>query len=822
MYRINESQGGKCAFVHLPLSLNVAKYPVSSKFTWKTEKMARRDAAFQAYKLLYSKDLLSHSLLPDIPAVPQDEQSVRDDAIEKRESIYTVQAQYDPWPDVTLELQQSTSVYAHSLRVDGIGRFYPKMILILPKSLQETTFTLWETSCEQLQVTIEAGTKLVLDSTQLAQQVSFHLLNTILGRRLKGITAAQLPLLLIPDLPTGTLEQWYQQSSGCAPFVDSHLDENDKFHEYLISIHREAIPEIYRPSQSQTQIDAVEDANTLATIETTRLSKRLDYITAPRDLDNGNGSKLKKTVVAQECYVLNLPAKYARIILLTPSITHMLEAALRTLIARQGPLANLPIGDLNLLRDALTTPSASLRNYQRLEFLGDSLLKYYSAVQVFVDHPQHPESQLTVFASRIISNARLQRATRELGLDKYITRHPFAGRSWRAGVKKNLPPDGAPKVKNLSSKVLADVVEAVIGAAYMDGTARGVSEESCLSALKLFLPEVSWASPRANITRLDAPFACTIRDQHTLSSVETMIGYNFQRPGFLAEALTHSAYDTGIESYDRLEFLGDAVLDMIVKARLYDSPLKMDPEQMTLRRHALVAHPTLAFFALQPKRVENTIDVNTNPHTKTTTYVEAHKIVYLPDNIQRVGSHEAAQQCKDTLARFVETQEGILDILLHGKNFPWTKLLHLHAPKSYSDVFESILGAIFVDSGGDLTPCVSMLKKIGYLQLVDRYAREADIDTSHPQQVFAMMSSGANLVSRRTKTRGWECKVMVGNERLARCRGASCKEEAECRAARRAAKVLAKQAHWKRKRDSSESQNNEEIGIDDDGNDKDL
>lgn len=776
--------------------------------------MARRDAAFQAYKLLYTKDLLSHSLLPDIAAFTQAEQSARDDGIEKRESIYTVHAQYDPWPDITRELQQSTSVYAHSLRVEGIGRSYPKIILILPKSLQETTFTLWETSCEQLQVTIEAGKEFLLHSTQLVQQVSFLLLGTILGRRLKGITAAQLPLLVIPDLPSDALEQWYQQNLGCVPFVDSHIDENGKFNEYLISVHREGIPEIYRPSQSQTQIDAVENVNTPATIETTRLSKRLDYISVPKDLGNGNGSKLKKTVVAEECYVLNLSAEYARIILLAPSITHTLESALRTLTARQGPLSNLPIGDLTLLRDALTTPSVSPRNYQRLEFLGDSLLKYYSAIQVFVDHPQHPESQLTVFASRIITNARLQRATRELGLDKYITRHPFAGRNWRAGVEKPLPPDGAPKVKNLSSKVLADVVEAVIGAAYMDGIPRGESEESSLSALKLFLPEVSWASPRANIARLDAPFASTIRDQHTLSSVESMIDYHFQRPGFLAEALTHSTYDTGIESYDRLEFLGDAVLDMIVKSRLYNSPQNMNPEQMTLRRHALVAHPTLAFFALQSQRVEDIIHLNTNPNNKKTTCVEVQKIVHLPDNIQRVGSHESAQQCKDTLARFVETQEGILDILLHGKKFPWTKLLHLHAPKSYSDVLESILGAIFVDSGGDLTPCVSMLDKIGYLPLVDRYAREADIDTSHPQQVFAMMSTGANLVSRRTKTRGWVCKAMAGNERLARCRGASCKEEAECRAARRAVKVLAKQARWKRKRDSSESQNNEEIGTD--------
>ncbi|RVX68028.1 hypothetical protein B0A52_08439 [Exophiala mesophila] len=809
VYRIEESQDGKRAFVHLPLSLNVAQYPVSSKLAWKTEKMARRDAAFQAYKLLYAKGLLSHNLLPDKAAIEKDDQNVRDDNIEKRESVYTVEAQYDPWPDVTRELKQSASVYAHRLRVQSIVRSYPRMVLILPKSLQETTFTLWETSNEQLLVTIEAGKDFLGCPTLLVQQISFLLLNTIMGRRLKEITAAQVPLLLIPDLPADALEQWYQQNSGYVQFADAHFDENDKCHEYLISRHRGGIPEIYEPFQSQIQPDAVENGDS---IKTTPLSKRLNHLSAPEQLDHGRRSKVKKAVAIEECYVLNLRAEYARIILLAPSITHMVEIALRTLDARQGPLADLPILDLNLLRDALTTPSASISNYQRLEFLGDSLLKYFTAVQVFVDHPHHPESQLTVFASRIVTNARLQRATRELGLDKHITRHAFKARTWRAGVPHTLPPGGGPKTKNLSSKILADVVEALIGAAYTDGVAQGLPEENCLSALKVFLPEISWASPKANIARFDPPSAPTIRDRHTLSFVESMIGYEFQRPGFLAEALTHSAYGTGIESYDRLEFLGDAVLDMVVKARLYDSPQKMDPAQMSKRRHALVSHSTLAFFALQTKRVETTIRLNTNPHTKKTTYAEDPKFVYLPDYIQRVGSRESAERCNVTLERFLKTQKRILDHLLHGKTFPWGKLLHLNAPKSYSDMIESILGAIFIDAGGDLMPCVSMLEKIGYLQLVDRYASEVDIDANHPQQVFSMMSAGTKLESRRTKTQGWQCKAMVGGELLARCRGASCKEEAECRAARRAVKKLAEEPHRKRKRDKPDSQSDEETG----------
>ncbi len=53
--------------------------------------------------------------------------------------------------------------------------------------------------------------------------------------------------------------------------------------------------------------------------------------------------------------------------------------------------------------------------------------------------------------------------------------------------------------------------------------------------------------------------------------VEKIIGYKFKKPKLLIKALTHSSYSNEhkVESNERLEFLGDAVIEFIITERLY-------------------------------------------------------------------------------------------------------------------------------------------------------------------------------------------------------------------------------------------------------------
>ena len=58
-----------------------------------------------------------------------------------------------------------------------------------------------------------------------------------------------------------------------------------------------------------------------------------------------------------------------------------------------------------------------------------------------------------------------------------------------------------------------------------------------------------------------------MREKQNLSLLEEKIGYRFQRKELLEQALTHSSYANErrinkIGSYERLEFLGDAVLEL--------------------------------------------------------------------------------------------------------------------------------------------------------------------------------------------------------------------------------------------------------------------
>lgn len=87
----------------------------------------------------------------------------------------------------------------------------------------------------------------------------------------------------------------------------------------------------------------------------------------------------------------------------------------------------------------------------------------------------------------------------------------------------------------------------------------------------------------------------------TSESLETLsraLRHGFSQPDLLREALTHpSAANPGQPSYERLEFLGDRVLDLIVAALLLRS-FPDEPEGMISRRHsALVRAETLTRVA---------------------------------------------------------------------------------------------------------------------------------------------------------------------------------------------------------------------------------
>jgi ribonuclease III len=80
-------------------------------------------------------------------------------------------------------------------------------------------------------------------------------------------------------------------------------------------------------------------------------------------------------------------------------------------------------------------------------------------------------------------------------------------------------------------------------------------------------------------------------------TLQDHIHYKFGQVKLLVQALTHSSYANerpGMENNERLEFLGDAVLDLYVSLELYASFPEANEGQLTRLRARLVSEPTLA------------------------------------------------------------------------------------------------------------------------------------------------------------------------------------------------------------------------------------
>ncbi len=113
-----------------------------------------------------------------------------------------------------------------------------------------------------------------------------------------------------------------------------------------------------------------------------------------------------------------------------------------------------------LLRQALTHSSFTneqkinrMGNYERLEFLGDAVLELVSSEFLFKEHPEMPEGELTKMRAAMVCEPSLAFCARDLELGKFI--RLGRGEESTGGRERD--------------SIISDVMEAVIGAIYLDG-----------------------------------------------------------------------------------------------------------------------------------------------------------------------------------------------------------------------------------------------------------------------------------------------------------------------------------------------------------------
>ena len=90
--------------------------------------------------------------------------------------------------------------------------------------------------------------------------------------------------------------------------------------------------------------------------------------------------------------------------------------------------------------------------------------------------------------------------------------------------------------------------------------------------------------------------------QEKLEKLQEVIGYQFRDPGLLTHALTHSSYANEHRldhnhCNERLEFLGDAVLEIVTSDFLYHKYTEKPEGDLTKIRASIVCEPTLAYCA---------------------------------------------------------------------------------------------------------------------------------------------------------------------------------------------------------------------------------
>jgi ribonuclease III len=109
--------------------------------------------------------------------------------------------------------------------------------------------------------------------------------------------------------------------------------------------------------------------------------------------------------------------------------------------------------DPGLLKQAVTHRSHGPGHYERLEFLGDSLLNLVAAEILFQNRPHATEGDLSRLRSRLVRDLTLAEIATELGLGEHL----------RLGLGE-MKSGGF-----LRESILADVMEAIFGAIYLDG-----------------------------------------------------------------------------------------------------------------------------------------------------------------------------------------------------------------------------------------------------------------------------------------------------------------------------------------------------------------
>ncbi|KAI0022344.1 hypothetical protein F4780DRAFT_769771 [Xylariomycetidae sp. FL0641] len=332
-------------------------------------------------------------------------------------------------------------------------------------------------------------------------------------------------------------------------------------------------------------------------------------------------------------------------------------------------------------------------NYERLEFLGDSFLKMGTTISLFSQIPESDEYQYHVDRMLMICNKNLFNNALDMNLEEYIRSKKFNRRTWY--------PDGLELLKGkqntsilgkkgvgsdhhiLADKSIADVCEALIGASYLT-THDEKNFDMAVRAVTIFVKHkhhkmTSWSDYYAAYEIPEWQSAESTAVQRDLArQMEEQFGYKFTYPRLLRSAFVHPSYGSLYERvphYQRLEFLGDALLDMVCVDFLFHRFPDADPQWLTEHKMAMVSNQFLGCLCVSLGLQKHMLSMTGGLQQEIMEYVNA--------------ITDARTKAED------EAEANGLGRRAYARNF-WVD--ESRPPKALPDIVEAFIGAIFVDS----------------------------------------------------------------------------------------------------------------------------
>ncbi|KAL1739966.1 hypothetical protein HDZ31DRAFT_48445, partial [Schizophyllum fasciatum] len=432
---------------------------------------------------------------------------------------------------------------------------------------------------------------------------------------------------------------------------------------------REALYEnIFEFARSASRdLQTLEDFNQ-PLIEVERVPHMHNCLT-PTQGPSEKGEAPAKYLIPELCAKNTIPASVLRTALLLPSILTRIDEML--LVKELNAVHFNHIIAEDLLHAALTTPSAGFdRDYERLELYGDAFLKYLASLHLFVMSNQNDsEGKLHAARRPLIKNQKLMECALALGLPSFVIGKPFVIKYWApanfrvvasggsAEKGKEKEPDAetqAPakqptganqgestggKKRNkrkkradaadghiqqiLSDKALADVVEAILGAAHLSAGRDGALQVAKALGLPVAKNADIWDDFKTQVSLPVSSSVLGMLRQGTVQSVESLIGQKLKKPEFLVLALMHANASSPIGNYERLEFLGDAILDFIVVEHIYRKYSQQPPSVLTLLKSAMVGNSPLAAICVETGLHRHLHQRSQNIQNNIATYITA-------------------------------------------------------------------------------------------------------------------------------------------------------------------------------------------------------